>query len=330
MFENIKFWIENARYHAVVQSFWAALVALCVGATYSNFDIKLAIIAIIGVLFAHLSINLLDDYFDFKSGSVEKRIELEGGVRSGKCKYLLENKATLRQLFFVAGVFGVIASLLGLYLFFQRGIVILFLIITAGIFGFFYSAPPLKLSYNGLGEVVVGLMFGPLLMNGVFYCATGTISLQLFLLSLAVGALVVNILYVHSILDKKADIAAGKKTLATILPNKFLRFFVFLIFSFYPYWIVGVGVFRYNMPKLSLLVFLTLPLVLVLAKFMYETVAEIEKKHTPRVWMGNMENWEKIEALGIGWFMIRWFLARNIMVFFSFFLCFAYMARVVL
>lgn len=325
----IKFWLENARYHALVQSLWAALAAVCIALTYSHFNLKYALVAVIGVLFAHLSVNLLDDYFDFKSGSVEKRNQLEGAIRSGKCKYIFDGKSTPMQLFFAAAIFGVLAILTGLYLFLHRGMPVLIIALMAAVLGFFYSAPPLKLSYNGMGEIVVGLMFGPLLMNGVFYCATGTVSLQLLLLSFALGALVVNILYVHSLMDMKADNACSKKTLATILPNNFLRMCVLLFFAIYPYWIAVVGVLRYGMPKVVLATFLTLPLTIVLIKFMIEFLYNIKKHHVPKFWMGYMECWERIKELGIDWFMIRWFLVRNIMVFFSLIICGAYLARAI-
>lgn len=326
-FGTLKFWFENARYHALGQSFWACLVSIFVAATYRGFNFRYAVIATIGVLLAHLSINLLDDYFDFKSGSVEKRNNLEDVVRTGKCTYLLTQKTNTKSLFLAAFVFALLAALLGFYLYLQRGIYIIVFAAIAAVLGFFYSAPPLKLSYHGLGEVVVGIMFGPLLMNGVFYCATGTISLQLLVLSFAIGSLVTNILYVHSIMDVKADSAVKKHTLAVLLKTKFLQTTALLFFAIYPYWLMIVGVWRYGMPKLSLLTLITLPLTVVLIKFMVEYLNGSTKKHEPRLWMGQMECWERISALGIDWFMIRWFLARNIMIYFSAFICIAYLLK---
>jgi len=324
----IKFWFENARYHSLVQSFWPAAAALCIASSYSGFNIKYDVIAVIGVLLAHLSVNLFDDYFDFKLGSVEKRNQLEGVIRSGKCKYILDGGASLSQLFAAAAVFGILALLAGFYLFLHRGMPVLIIAGLAGLLGFFYSAPPLKLSYNALGEIVVGLMFGPLLMNGVFYCAAGTVSLQVLLLSFALGSLIVNILYVHSIMDMKADTASGKRTLATILPNKFFRLTALVFFAIYPYWIVLTGVLRYGMPKCALAVFLTVPLTVVSIKYMIEYENGVKKDHEPKFWMGQMECWDKMKALGIDWFMIRWLLARNITGFFSLILCAAYIFRV--
>ncbi len=327
LIETVKFWFENARYHALAQSFWGCLVSIFIAANYPNFNFKFAVIAIVGVLLAHLSVNLLDDYFDFKNGSVEKRNELEDIVRVGKCSYLLGGKTSLNKLLASALIFGGFAALTGLYLYFQRGFLVVIIAGIAAFLGFFYSAPPLKLSYNGLGEIVVGIMFGPLLMNGVFYCACGTVSLSLLIASIALGSLVTNILYVHSLMDMKADEAVKKNTLAVILKTKVLRLTALIFFAIYPYWLMIVGTMRYGMPKFALLTLLTLPLTVVLIKFMVEYLNGAEKKHTPQIWMGQMENWERISELGIDWFMIRWFLARNIMVYFSAMLCVAYLLK---
>lgn len=330
LLKKIKFWLENARYHALGQSLWAGLVAIVMGIGYPQFNLKYAIVALVGVLMAHLSVNLLDDYFDFKSGSVEKRNQANEGIRSGKCQYIIEGKSTLKQLFAVAVIFGLLACLLGFYLFYYRGEGILIFAILGAILGFFYSAPPINLSYKGFGELVVGAMFGPLLMNGVFYCATGTLSLQLLLLSLAIGSLVTNILYVHSLLDMKADIASNKKTLAILLPNNVLRLIALVFFAFYPYWIISVGVIRYKMPVFLFLTFITIPLSVFLIKLMIEYLKGEKKNYQPKLWMGKMEHWERIKSIGIDWFMIRWFLSRNIMIYFSIAVCVSYFLKTIL
>lgn len=329
IFSVVKFWLENARYHSLAQSFWASLVAICVALNYPGFNYKLSILAVMGVLFAHLSINLLDDYFDYKAGSVDKRNECGASIRKGKCTYLTEGKTTSKQLFICASIFGLIASIIGIVLFLYRGWTIFIIALLALFLGFFYSAPPLRLSYNGFGDLVVGLMFGPLLMNGVFYCACGIISLQLLLISIAIGSLVTNIVYVHSIMDLNADVKVGKKTLASLLKLKFFQLTALVFFAIYPYWIITVGIVRYKLPELLYFTFLTVPLAIILIKFMLEYMNGIKKEHHPRFFMGTFENWDRTKKLGIEWFMIRWFLARNIMVFFSMIVCCAYIVKAI-
>ncbi len=325
--EFIGFWWRVSRAFSLGQTVFAAAVAVCVALNYPNFNALYAILAVIGVMCAHLCINLLDDYFDFITGDVAKREEIKAGVRSDKCEAIQAGQTTPLGVFVCASVLGLTALGCGWLIFLQRGLPILILALIGAFLGFFYSAPPFKLSFHGLGEVIVGLMFGPLLMNGIFYSATGTLSLQILLLSLAIGSLVINILYVHSIMDVELDKKCGKRTLAGILPNKYFAFVMFLFFALYPYWIVTVGAYRYGMPVLSVAVFLTLGLTGVLIKFMWETTVGSTKKHTPRFWMGPMENWERIKEFDVEWFYIRWLLARNITMFFCVILCIVYLMK---
>ena len=80
--------------------------------------------------------------------------------------------------------------------------------------GISYSGKPLRLGYYGYGELLIGLMFGPLLMIGVQYAACGVLDGRIVLVGIAVGLLVTNILYSHSVLDAQADAQMEKLTLA--------------------------------------------------------------------------------------------------------------------
>ena len=66
---------------------------------------------------------------------------------------------------------------------------ILLFCLSAGFLGVFYSAPPLKLAYRGLGEPVIGLIFGPLLMLGVYYSACGDMDASVLWISLPFGSI---------------------------------------------------------------------------------------------------------------------------------------------
>jgi 1,4-dihydroxy-2-naphthoate octaprenyltransferase len=119
--------------------------------------------------------------------------------------------------------------------------IIVFALVSA-FFGISYSAAPFKFSYRGLGEVIIGIMFGPLAMMGVFFAATGVFSFPLLYLSVAVGLLVSNIIYTHSILDIDADKEVNKYTLAVLIGNKKGMLFVSLLINILPFVIVSVGV----------------------------------------------------------------------------------------
>lgn len=75
-----------------------------------------------------------------------------------------------------------------------------------------YSLPPFKLAYRGLGELTVGLAFGPLLMQGAYLVQAGRFSLEAGLIGLVLGLLIANVLWINEFPDYYADKRAGKMT----------------------------------------------------------------------------------------------------------------------
>jgi len=315
----IPFWFWNARWVALPQSILPALVAVCLGYSSPNFSWLMAILSVFGVAFGHLGINLLDDFFDYKKDNQAVRDRLNSrGIRAriAKCAYLTSGEVTVKQLFFVASLCCVIALLLGTIIFFERGEIILILCAITAFLGICYSGLPFRFSYHGLGELIIGLVFGPLLMMGVYVSACGEIAYQLFFISIPVGLLVANIVYTHSVIDFEADKAMNKKTLAVLLNKKSRMNAVSFLFIFLPFIIILFGIFLHILSFWYLFVFAVLYMAIALFRMILLFQRNAQQKIKPKWWMGNMENWKNIEAVGIDWFMIRWYLARNLLVFF--------------
>ena len=104
-------------------------------------------------------------------------------------------------------------TFIGLYLALTRGIPVLVIGLIGFLVSWGYTAPPLKLAYRGLGELGVGLGFGPILVLGTYYVQAQSFSLEALLASIPLGLLVMLILYVNEIPDRTWDDEAGKKTL---------------------------------------------------------------------------------------------------------------------
>src|SRR5690606_13132565 len=83
--------------------------------------------------------------------------------------------------------------------------------------GLFYTAPPVRYGYRGLGELMVGINMGLILVMGSYYVQTRAMTLDAALASLPLTSLVALILYAESIHDIEEDRATGKHTLAARL-----------------------------------------------------------------------------------------------------------------
>jgi len=315
----VRFWFDNARPTALPQSLFPAILAVCMASVSGIFSLYLGILAILGVMFGHLSMNLFDDYFDYKVKGTDFRDKMarEGfRARIAKCEYLTSGKATLKQLLIACFVFSAISVLCASIIFIERGIVILYYVLALAVLGISYSGKPLKLSYRGLGELMIGLIFGPLSMTGVYYSACGMFNWSVVFISIPVGLLVANIVYVHAIMDYEPDKKVGKMTFAVLLGSKKRMLGALLSILVISYLSIITGIFLKYLSLYYFLTLLTLPMAISLYYLMREFVRHPQRKFEPKFWMGPMSNWEKIKEIEIDWFMIRWFSARNFLSFF--------------
>jgi 1,4-dihydroxy-2-naphthoate octaprenyltransferase len=320
MGENkLKFWYWNARPQALPQSLMPAILAFCLAIGNVNFSWKLGLLAIVGVAFAHLSLNLFDDYFDYKVKKSDFRDRMaHKGIRAriAKCDYLTSGQATVRQLLATCLLMGGISLFIGSIIFYFRGINIIFITATTAILSISYSGPPLQLSYRGLGEIVIGIVFGPLLMAGVYISACGKLDNSLLFISIPVGLFIANIIYIHSIMDFEPDREAGKMTFAGLLKHpKAMLAALFLLF-FIAYSSVIFGIITGYLSIYYLFTLLTIPMTIALFYLMLQFIRHPEKNYNPHWWYGPMRNWDKIKEYQLDWFMLRWLLARNLLVFF--------------
>ena len=318
--KKLIYWIQNARAYALPQSVLPALVAVFMAVGHEGFSVVWSIIAVLGVMLAHLSVNLFDDYFDyqFHSEEVREQTVAEGQrARIAKSPYLTSGEVTPRQLFIVASLFALAAILLGCIVFVKRGLIPVYIALAAGFLGFFYSGKPIRFCYHGLGELVTGLIFGPLLMAGVHYAACGELNTGVWVVAVAVGLWVVNILYTHSIMDATADRKVGKKTLSEVLKVRPLQLAASAVFNFTPYIILLVSLITGSLHSVFAAIFLILPLSIALFYLLYQFCYHPEREFRRRWWYGPIEHWDQISENHLQWFAIRWFLARNILQFAS-------------
>ncbi len=316
---TLKFWIKNARDIALPQSILPALLAVSMAAVHPDFSWWPALVALFGVVCAHLGFNLADDYFDYRHNDVEarKKVTAEGfRTHMEKCHYIESGEATPKELLMAMCAFLAVAGVAGGVVWWFRGWPVAVLTLAGLLLGISYSGKPLELGYHGLGELVIGVMFGPLLMIGMQFAACGVFDDKIVWVSAAVGLLVTNIVYSHAVLDLKADAQAGKMTFARLLRTRGAMLSFSGLFNLLPFaiLIVGVAVGQLHWAYLSVLPLLPMGIYLI-----YSLAAHLNDKtipFEPRWWMGPMGNFELYRRHNMDWFLIRWLVARNLVTFF--------------
>lgn len=318
---TIWFWLKAARVHTMPMSFMSWLVVFCWAVPLGG-DIFLGVLALIGVMLAHLGTNLIDDYFDYKRevGTIKNSDEKKSiKMQKGKCKYLIDGKATINQTLFVSLLYFGLASIIGLYLLLVCGWQVVLIAVIAALFCASYPF----LTYIGMAEFAVGATFAPLLFAGTSFVMLGYISPDILLLSISTGLLTVGLLHTHALMDFDCDIRDNKKTLCTILGSKEKSLYALGLMMAFAYVNILVGSILNIYPMTTLITFLTIPLAVELYKLMKLGITNPEIIPERKSWMGPMDNWDEIVKNNAQSFMLKFYISRNLMMFFTLLLCLA-------
>ena len=188
-------------------------------------------LTILGGAFLHIGTNTSNDYFDHTSGTDEANynymVPFSGGSRSIQMG-LISAKGMLT----VAVVSFTLSAIVGIPLIQKAGMPILWLGLIGFLSGLFYTAPPFRFaSRRGLGELIIGLNFGPLMVAGSALVQTGQLLPEAFLAGIPIGFLVAAIVYINEFPDYDGDKATGKNTLIVVFgPEKARIGYVALVF----------------------------------------------------------------------------------------------------
>ena len=222
----------------------ASLLPIFVTASYfysineNSFSLMNLILCTIGVLFAHLSTNMFNDYFDnidgTDSGNYNYFQQLSGGSRAIELGLISisKTKSIAILLMLIAILFG-ITTLFNSYT--DNIIPIAMITIIALFLGYFYTATPIRLvARNGLGEISIFTVFGPLMVLGTGFAifndnlfASSHFN-DLLLISFPIGLLTTNILLINEFPDYEGDLKTGKNHLVVTFGKKNSRY-IYLI-----------------------------------------------------------------------------------------------------
>ena len=217
------------------------------------FNLGYAFLAGFGLLLAHISVNVLNEYFDYRSGVDLKthRTPFSGG--SGA---LPAGLITPRQALWLGLGTLLLAVPIGIYFTLVSGWALLPLLLVAVACIVLYTPFILKM---GWPEWAPGVGLGALPILGAYFVHTGDYAVPAIIASIPSGILVHNLLLLNEFPDVEADVTANRRTLPIVI-GKGKASIVYSVLTGIVYlWIIG-GVIAGQMPAFSLLGLLTLPL----------------------------------------------------------------------
>ena len=202
---------------SIVPAIYGGLLAIALrgrgGIPDVRFDGLNFAITILGCVAIHAGSNLVNDFFDYRSGT-------DKSDNFGRVNVLVRKLMRPVDVSIEAAAAFVLAALCGLYLTLQAGTAqwpLIALVIFGALSAYFYTAPPFAFKNRGFGDVQVMISFALAMIFGAFYVQTHTLSWLPIIDALPIGFLVVDILHINNLRDLEPDRAAGVRTLAITL-----------------------------------------------------------------------------------------------------------------
>jgi len=243
---SLKAWFILPRFQFLPLTVIMVSLGTVIAAHEGHFHLSHFFLAMFGSLLVHMTVNVINDYYDYVGGIdlATQRTPFSGG--SGVLPSTLLKP---KQAFWFATICLLIAMVIGFYFVMVKGWLLFPLLLVAGFSAYFYNV---YLSKLHLGEIFAGLNFGPLLVLGSYYIQTGRYSWEALVASLAPGILTSNLLLLNEFPDWEADRKGGRRHFVISLGKKGASY-LFVAFLIASYLCIVFGVLTKMMPVITLI-----------------------------------------------------------------------------
>jgi len=243
---SLKAWLMLPRFQFLPLTVIMVSLGTAIGAYEGYFHFGHFLLAMIGSILVHITVNVINDYHDFVDGI---DLNTQRTPFSGGSGVLPSNLLKPKQAFWFATICLLMAMVIGFYFVMQKGWLLFPLLIVSGFSAYFYNV---YLAKWHIGEIFAGLCFGPLLVLGSYYVQTGRYSWGTLFASLAPGILTSNLLFLNEFPDWEADKKGGRRHFVISL-GKMDASYLFVAFLIASYLCIIAGVLTKMMPALTLI-----------------------------------------------------------------------------
>nr|AIE99798.1 UbiA prenyltransferase (menA) [uncultured marine thaumarchaeote KM3_11_E10] len=266
----ISVWLRVIRIRFLLASVIAVSLGLAINWWHTgNIEIFDAILTMCGVLALHASVDLLNDYWDFKRGidTTTQRTKMSGGTG-----VLPEGLLKPKQVYAAGIIFLIAGAAIGAYFVFTDGIIIGLILAFAVLSVYFYST---KIVDWGLAEIFI-VIKGTMIVIGTYFIQTTQITESAVLGGIVVGTLSSFVLFITSFPDHDADKAKGRKTLVINL-GKQKACSLFWVFPIIFYSVSIFAIIIEVFPIYCLIILSTIPLVIKFGKKLKQNYEKLDK-----------------------------------------------------
>ncbi|MCK9197757.1 MAG: prenyltransferase [Syntrophales bacterium] len=213
-------WIQALRLHFVPTSIFPALLGSIIAwSRFQEFNLWYFSLVIVGVTVHHIGLNMVDDVYDYLH-AVDRLHGEEKNPYTGGSGVLTGGLLTARHVLSAAIICYLVGAVIAIYLTIAVGWPIL-IFVAIGVFSsVFYTMPPIRYGYRGLGELSLFINFGPVICLGAFYVQTRSTAWEPFMISLVPGFLMWSMIVINEIPDYEEDRQSGKLNLVARVGRK--------------------------------------------------------------------------------------------------------------
>ncbi len=208
---RFSFWYQAFRMITLPLSALPVLLGGMAAFALGHMNVGLLALSFIGAVSAHAGANAAADYFDFKNGVDSSR------ALSSHLGALARERVDPEMILLAAFGCFMITALSGIVLLQATGWRLLWFGLAGLLGAFFYTGRPISYKYRALGELMLGVLVGPVIVMGAYFVQTGGWNWAVFLLSTSLGMLISSISLVNNLRDMPDDRASGIQTLPMLL-----------------------------------------------------------------------------------------------------------------
>lgn len=297
--ETLMNWLREVRFQFLTLSLALVFLGSSIGFAEGQLHIGRAILALIGLMLLHASVNTLNDYSDFKTGI---DFNTEPTPFSGGSGMLVQGKIKPRAAYLFGVLCIFLAAAIGVYLMWLSGIWLLPILLIGAFSTYFYTT---VLARHMLGELFAGLGLGLLPVMGAAYVQVGYYPASSIAAGFVAAILTFNLLLLNEFPDYEADLKGGRKNLLTGFGKEAAGKVYSLLLGIMYIGII-VAVFMELMPVYCLLGLLTFPVALKPIKWTWRTPGANEAM-IPALGANVMTNLGTQFLLGVGFILSAYF-----------------------
>jgi 1,4-dihydroxy-2-naphthoate octaprenyltransferase len=216
-------------------------------------DVGWMLLAFLAIYLIEIGKNAVNECIDWISGidgsiPPEKRNDFSGGKKT-----IVDGKLSVAENAVIAFITLALAMVIGIMVGIYHEPHVLWIGFLGGALAVFYSLPPFKFNYTGLGEFAVGMAFGPLMTLGMYVHLTGDLDPVAALVGLPIGFFIANLIWINQYPDYEADKLGGKrnwlvrigkqkgiKVYAALYVCAFVSLAVLAVADWNPFWLLGL------------------------------------------------------------------------------------------